>query len=262
MQQCHAIQGQKPFFSYLRSPYKIPKKVEVPTREVQSQKADLLSTSYALTCNIKPLESAASWGFVNHFGNQQYVPMIQELSSFAQEVENATGRKIPEVFYRRGAQLIREYNRLDVGNFFVLGVPRDRLASWVYDSLPYNVPTGKKVETIVDTPDVSREGTLATVVLSKDVLDPESGLVIVEANDLAQVEAFCRGLSFTEPSEFEEFRSIADFSKDEADSRANIDQKLDILSADFTRWLKAGEEPSPNSVYEDFDPGDFPALLP
>lgn len=242
-----AVKGPKPFFKYLRNPFLADSRGQkIPSKDDFGKKPNCLSMSYALTCNILPLESAASWGFVNHFGNESYFPMIDEVAKL----------NIPESFKVQARSLIREANRLEIGNFLVIGVPKNRLSRWVYDSLPYNHPTGLTVEEVIQNPKVSDGGTLATLIVSKETLDPESGLVMVEASDPDEVNRFCKGMEF---ENWDFFEKAFEF-EGSAEPDPTIKTKVEQLISDFREWQRTGKEP----VYEkeEWLVGDMPAALP
>lgn len=258
-------------FQQLRSPFDVTLGSrdemwkQVPKEEERSQKPNLLSASYALTCNTTPLESAASWGFQNHFGSEQFFSMMAILNSFFETAEKEWGRPVPLSFRERSRRLVMEYNRLKTGCFFVLGVPKHQLSKWVYDSKPYNVPTGRSIEAVVENPELAVDGNIATLVVSKETQNPASGLAMVEANDGSAVAKFSEGLSFRDPNGFAEYRGLfgppSPFETEEEVARETVDAKLRTLMADVQSWRKTRKEP----VFEDdfqSAPWDFPPLLP
>jgi hypothetical protein len=236
----------------------------LPKETDRVPRSDLLAVSYALTSNTVPLESAASWGFVNHFGKEQYYPMVDRLSSVLSEWEKRSGRKVPDSFLVRGRSLISHYNRLKVGDFFIFGVPPGKLTSWMYDSGPYFVPTGRDIRAIVDQPQVEEtEGTLATLMLGKEVLSPSSALTVVSSDE---ADRFCHGFNLVEPSKIALYDPILNsaptaFEKEEKEARKHMEEKLGHLLSDFKTWAETGIEPLDRQV-DDAEPMEVPAWLP
>lgn len=256
----------KPFVKRLRSPFEKPKslselKRRVPHTEDRVQRPEFLSTSYALTCNTTPLESAASWGFANHFGKEQNCSMRSQLEFFVSNLERQAGKKLPEELVGKAIDLIRVYNRLEVGDFYVLGVPPSKLSSWMYDAKPYYVPTGRDIRKVAKEPKTTaEEGTIATLFLADEVLKPDSGLIAVAANDPLEVEQFAYGLRFKPPEELPAYRTIlrekeTSFEASENNLRASLGRELESLISEVKRWLHG----SPSLKWDDHD---CPALLP
>ena len=256
----------KPFVKRLRSPFEKPKsltelRTRIPQTQDRIQRPEFLSASYALTCNTTTLESAASWGFANHFGREQLVPMNSQLQAFVSNLEAQAGKKMPEELVQRARDLIRVYNRLKVGDFYVIGVPPSKLSSWMYDAKPYYVPTGRDIRKVAREPKTTaEEGTIATLLLADEVLRPDSGLIAVEANNALEVEQFAYGLRFKPPEELPEYRMIlreneTSFEASENAQRASLGRELESLISDVKRWLHG----SPSLKWDDHD---CPALLP
>lgn len=262
------------FYKTLRSPFQPSSSLSevqasVPNQEDRVPRPQFLSTSYALTGNTVHLESAASWGFVNHYGNEQYFPMLAKMADFAASVEEKTGRKIPSSFERRAQTLIRGYNRLSVGNFYVLGVPPEKIALWMYDAKPYHIPTGRSIEAVVNEPRLNdqNEGSIATLMLAKEVLHPASGLIAVEANNASEIESFCRGIDWVHPRDLPVYHPLmgpdTPFEEREKTARERLDQELDCLISDFNHWLKSSEYEEPERVFTlEPETGDYPPSLP
>lgn len=245
------LKGRKAFFKYFRNPFSN----EIDSHEKMLQKVPntgfqkkphLLSMSYALTCNNSPLESAASWGFANHYGNETYFSMVDEIAKL----------NIHDSFKQKARALIREANRQPIGIFYVIGVPKQSLSRWVYDSLPYNLPTGRSVEDVIKNPTVADGGTIASLVISKETLDPDSGLVVVEANDQSEVEEFCKGMEFQNWDLFDKTFCFNESSE----PGSGLKPKMGEFFSDFRSWQRSGKEP----VYEieECVAGDFPAPFP
>lgn len=262
-----ASSPDKPFVKRLRSPFEKRKSLSelrrsVPQTEDRVQRPEFLSASYALTSNTVPLESAASWGFANHFGREQYSSMQSQLEFFVADLEKRADKKLPEELVQRAKDLIRVYNRLEVGDFYVLGVPPSKLSSWMYDAKPYYVPTGRDIQDVARTPrTTAEEGTIATLLLAHEVLQPDSGLIAVEANNPLEVEQFAYGLRFRPPEEVSAFRAIlrekaTPFEASENALRTSLDRELDSLISDVKRWLHG----SPSLEWD--GARDCPSLLP
>ncbi len=263
--------AQNPFWKCFRSPFDSCLKglkelrKNIPTEEDRVPRPEFLSTSYALTSEVEPLESAASWGFVNHFGKVQYFPMLDKFQQTIAEWERRNGKKVPATFLDQGRALVRQYNRLSVGNFFCLGVPPEKVAEWMYDSKPYYVPTGCDIGSVVRHPQLFKGGRVANLLLAKEVLTPSSGLIGVCAND-AEAEQFCKGVKLVSPHQIPLYKEIlaaspTEFEQREMAKRVDLDQKLKALMSDFQEWATSGKE-FDSLVDSDFEGGDIPETLP
>jgi hypothetical protein len=263
-------------FKYLRPPtcankakYEEVVKI-IPQAEgvVQSQ---LLSMSYALTCGTKWLETAASWGFVNHFGREQYFPMMNRYSAL---IEKNGNTKAHFVFRAMSGALIGKYNRLQVGDFQVIGVPPEKINRFVYDSKPYNIPTGKDVKVVAADPVQDVEALMAngshmaTMMIFEETLDPASGLCIVNASDAEEAKSFCEGISFTPMKEVAAYADLVgveatEFEKTQLEQRREADDDLQKLVAQFK---SAKDDPEKikafASVIEEASPYDLPQMMP
>lgn len=232
------------YFKYLRCPdtalpwEKAVKQISAGPEK--SQKPHLLSVSYALLSGIRPLESAASWGFVNHFGNEQNLSLLSNLEALLQREDS----RVRAYFRDKGWQLIRQYGRLQVGDFLVMGVPESKLSRFVYDSAPYNIPTGRDVRSVAREPHkhldslMKEETHMASLIVCKETLDPRSGLVMVIANDEEEVAAFCGNRHFKPMQEVALYQEVlktkdTGFEEQEREKRKQIDAQLKFLVQEF-----------------------------
>lgn len=168
------VEGDRPF-THIRPPrpeFMISRDQVVsmvPRRAEGRPMPHLLSMSPALTAGVKNKESAASFGFVNHDKEEQYFPIVSQVEELLKEVQNRISFEAYAAVSKKSAGLVRRFNRLEVGDFFVIGVPREKAARFVYPSLPYNVPTGGNILDMVNHPDIETlraEGThMATMLL-------------------------------------------------------------------------------------------------
>jgi hypothetical protein len=253
---------QQRFFKHLR-PKSLPFMLDyeearsaIPQTQERTQKLHLLSVSYALTSGVLSHESAASWGFVNHFGNHQN-EMLQ--AQFRKVIEESN-QQHKSYFLERGNVLIRKFGRLSVGDFLVIGVPKNKLSRWFYDSKPYNVPSGRDIASVVEDPrrykkELAKEGThMATMIICKETLSSDSGLMIVRANDSDEVKSFTKErvckLGFKRPK-------VGTLEKEESQTRAVLDRELDRLCQEFSGKLQF----TPRKLTDeeiDFRPSDVP----
>lgn len=256
---------KKPFFTSLRTTSKPKHSCEFVAIQGR-QNSFLLSTSYALTSGIKPLESAASWGFINHFGSRQNSDLKTMFDTFmeSQKVYDTPQQK--EYFSKKGWKLIRQYGRLQVGDFLVIGIPEKKLTEMAYDAKAYNIPTGRDIRSVAFEPEkhvdsLLQEGYhLATLILSDEVLDPQSGLVIIDTSNKVKVDAFCK----TKMAIDDELLSIvtkksSKFEREQFDARDKLDQEVEALVSDFAR-IRIGDTVSMDmpSFDEDFRSCDCP----
>jgi hypothetical protein len=244
-------------------------KMQIPKDVVRKPKYHLLSVSYALTSGIRPLESAASWGFVNHFGNAQNFTMLHRFRKLLQH-ESTIAPHVKPHFHNRAWRLIRHYGRLEVGDFYVLGVPPEKLRRYLYDSKPDNLPTGKDIHSVAADPykhidSLMEEKThMATMLICDETLASESGLCIINAHDDEAVLEFC---SKMEPEPLQESKLYqqmlklqkSEFEKKERTKRKSLDRDLEVLVNQFAE-LKIGKSVdfSARDFDDEFSIADFP----
>jgi hypothetical protein len=212
----------------------------------------LLSLSYALTSGLAPFESASSWGFCNHFGKERFFFLNNILSRLFEETFCLKkNQSASDYFKLRFRDLIREYSLLPVGDFFVLSVPPEKVDRFVYDSLPLNVPSGKKASDIANNPAQSLETLsanythMATLLLYEETLRPDCGIAMVNANDTAEVDAFCAGLSLKPIEEIKTFKGLTspeatDFESQQNKNRKQLDAQLQMTISELNVFIKTG----------------------
>lgn len=220
----------KPFFHYLRppiAPYTISREEvsrTVPKVTVREQRNSLLSLSYALTSGERACETAASWGFNNHHGKQAYFDILCVFNHLMMTQTFSSEPFFKEEVELKLTQLIRHFNRLAVGNFMVVGLPY-HLLDMVYDSLAFNVPTGIDVRHVLNNPAkycITRDYHMVTLPVCRD-LNPDSGIVIVNANNTEETEAYCEGLTFKPMNSLplfkKAFQGVSDHGFEEAQTK-------------------------------------------
>lgn len=276
MKGLEVLYGKSNGFRYLRSPNgewgsrsaeQACQDIETPSQE---QKSGLLSMSYALASSNRRLEGAAAWGFVNHYGNEQYFFVANLWEEFLKELGMRCDPRALAYFEAQGRNLIRKYNRLKVGDFYVIQVPAAKIDRYVYDSAPFNVPTGKSALDVasdpgahIDTLEQNRTH-MATMLLCDETLSPESGIEIVCANNPDEVQMFCANADLGSVNEsFPGYISpqTTPFEEDEEQSRAVADAELEKLAEEFQQYLDTGELVT-RPVEEELISSDFPADLP
>lgn len=240
--------------------------------EMKQQQSSRLSMSYALTSGIENLESAASWGFVNHFGKEQYFAVLNHFKSLG--IEKVIGKhpSFPE-FMEKANALIRRYNRLEVGDFIVLGIPCEKVSKYVYDSKPFNIPTGKKALEVAENPEKHVDSLfknrthMATMLINNETLDPDSGIIMVDARD--EGEQYCSGFSTTPMKEIEIYKGLVSsvdtrFEKEQMEKRKKIDAELESFIQQFKEMvLDPKSEPDFSlNKEDDFDSFECPDQLP
>lgn len=263
-----------PFFKYLRPPegeYMTSKKEileHLPTdAKERSSDSRLISLSYALTSGIKPLESAASWGFINHFGKANYFPFCHLLDDYLKRSSLASHTALA-ILLDKGRALIRRYNRLKVGEFIVLGIPAEKVDRFVYDALPFNIPTGKKALNVALDPAkykkllLAHKTHMATLMMYNETTTPMSGMIMVSASDKGEVEKFCRGLTFTPLKEVDAYKELVSpvptaFEREHEEKKETIDQELKKWATTVTQLLS---HPSTTTVtFEESEEDEYQA---
>lgn len=277
MQFADALYGNtNRFFKYLRPKTKEmavtwEEAVQAIPREVQKcQKPHLLSVSYALSSGIRPLESTAAWGFINHNGKDQNLDLTWGLHALMKSVGFQSA-----CHTRQAELLIRRFSRLRVGNFILLGVPQETVCRWMYDSVPYNVPTGHSVARVAARPasfadTLFQEGChMATMLICDETLDPDAGLVVVLANDEDAVTDYVQGETFKPMHEVDLYRELftereTEFERAEVCERNKLVSSLESLTSDMKKVLDGfSDDDLVIHITEDALSGfDIPVQLP
>lgn len=221
----------------------------VPDREIKSAKPGILSMSYALTSGSQKLETAASWGFCNHLKDEQYFPFAEELRVSLESL----GISHDSYFAKKGRYLISQYAQLEVGDFLSIHVPPDLVQRVVYDSYPYNVPTGKSAMDVALNPEDHTQNLIenpnthmASLVLCKEVLGPDSQIVMTHANNALEVDAFCEGIQMCPMRELSAFDGLVSQTptwREEAHNRTreSLDKELDHYADELRVFLESGD---------------------
>ncbi len=258
-------------YKYLRSPSGYQESLTevssntAPTGIAGGWRSDLLSMSYGLTSGVEPLESAASWGFQNHFGKEQNFSM----SNLYRDTLDKSGldpkSESYNHFWKRGRDLIRDYSRLGVGDFLVIGVPKKDVDKFAYDSSPFNIPTGEKASSVADNPERHKQSLfkqrthMATLRLCRETVSPESSIRMVDAHDEREVEMFCSGMKFKKMGEIQEFRGLVStspthFEKNQLERRKELDRNLETLAKDFETYRRNPIKPLPSYKEQEEEP--------
>ena len=236
-------------------------------REEKERRSDLLSMSYGLTSGVRPLESAASWGFINHFGEkEQAFPLLEQYRAVLDEGGLEPNSESYFYFFKKGWNLIRKYCRLKVGDFLVIGIPEGQADRFVYDAKPYNLPTGAKASEVAQDPErfeesLKQEKThMAAMILCKETFDPRSGIRVVDAGDETEVSSVCKGRRFVPRKEIPEYANLASsaataFETEQKKHRREADLELESLAEEFAVFRKdpkrrySGEVPEGDAPY-------------
>jgi hypothetical protein len=245
LRKCYnALYGKVRFFQYLRpkdARFAVPWKKAtalIPRPGDHSQKSHLLSVGYSLASSLRPGESPAYWGFVNHFGAETNFDLLRELDHFL-DANFKERAKTKAYFRQKGWELIQKYGGLKLGDFTVIGVPRTSVRKYVYDSLPYNIPTGKDAARIAAHPEkhfvsLKDTGHIASLIVCNETLSPNSGIVMVRANAAREVSAFCQRTVFK--------KSLCSFENEERQKRLSVDSELACFAAEITEAIRNPEK--------------------
>lgn len=208
----------------------------------------LMSVSYSMM-DFTEGESASYYFFKNSSGGN-----IEALKSFANKaLETALiGRglsdKVEQVL-KSLEPLYDEYAKLKVGTLYVIGVPKDKLEKFFYDSKSFGVPTGLKIEDVAQDPGESpvafsnEEGGLqARLMIFKDTLKPSSGIDVIDINTSEEVERYCKGHSLDSTEVVFKPKGLFCSSSTEAErlhrkKQSQLDQKVIDLAFAFRKSL-------------------------
>ncbi len=224
---------QKGFYQYLRQPsaqYQIERqdlfdRIDQFIKEhgfsleparldhVPELRAHLVSIGYTMTSNFAFMESAYSFTFKKPAFRGNIEDIFAGVLALSMRSRGFSD-KIPRVL-KQMRPIFEEYNDLPVGDLLVIGIPKDKVEEYVYDSIAFGIPTGKKVWDVLDNPFESPKslvgesgGLQARLMLYKETMTPSCGIEIVLANDDRQVEAYCQGVDLTDPRHVKAFDSI------------------------------------------------------
>lgn len=260
----------QPYFLYLRSPFYTPDRDQIPPPKEGCESSYHLSLGYSLTSGIQPLESPASWGFVNHFGPECRNKMNDAFYSFLKEAGLLPNSNAFVYFQKKGYALIRKYCRFNVGEFVVFGISPEKVDRYVYDAKPYNLPTGEKASDVASHPKryqntlKERGQLMASMVLCKETLLPNRNLVMVLASGSDFFRASVPMTPMNSVAEFDGVTNLMDtsFETKEHQERATLNAELEKLAEEFGQYRKDPKKTFPTVEQEPFDLRDSIACMP
>jgi hypothetical protein len=219
--------------------------------EDQNIRPHLMSMSYALMGNCTKYESA----FFFTFSNEGILDQMQTWDASEKVIRNAL--RVKSVTEKNADFLVselkscfEEYSSLKRGNLVLIGIPKDKLSYFAYDSKAWGIPTGTPIEKVVENPMLFKQrlegeegGFQVRLRIFKQTLDPKSGIDVILANDGDEVDAYCSDTTLTAPENVDAYRPfIAPVSKEEKEEqvkRANLDARVKALAFEAKRVMSS-----------------------
>jgi hypothetical protein len=200
--------------------------------------------------------------------------MMDLYRSFLQDTGIAEDDAVRDYFLAKGGELIRKYNRLKVGDFLVMGLPKASVDRYVYDCKPFNVPTGKNALDVAEHPErhadslMSEKTHMTTMLLCEETLHPDCGISIVDASNPAEAETFCAGHTLAPMKDVEAFQDLVskeptDFEKEQEGQKKKVDAELDAFIKHFHSYRQTGKIDSAvlKAPIEELFHGDLPERM-
>lgn len=207
----------------------------------------LLSVSYAMTANVSKYDSCYWFTFhprnpVDKINDVFAIMATRSLRARGHSVES-----IAEVIHEMRS-IFNEYAELKVGTLMVIGVPRDKLSLYVYDSKSMGHPTDKNIHNVVNKPFeestsriMGKDGGLqARLMLYKETMTPRSGIKVIIANDNNEVEEYCSGLDIENPHRISTFdpllyRKNTSTEEEDSQKRRALDARVAAIAKRFCK---------------------------
>lgn len=246
-----------PFGSFMLSAEDAMKQIPAPNSSDKSPKHWLISTSPAIFAGGRnPLESPGEW-LDQHMGGRSNYLILHACEEIMQRYGFDQYPGYRDTIHRVMWNIIRQYGRLQIGKLMVIGVPPELLAKIAYDSVGYNIPTGLDVMDVLrhpkKYPQRLSDDLIITLVCCAELLDPSSGIIIIDCGKPKIVKEFCRGMSFEPLRNIKVLREALGeptdptFERRQETCRKRIDQEL----ADFMKVLIQYKD-SPAALIEAF----------
>jgi len=183
-------------FKYFRDPSKefqvdreaLWNKIVSSDFEVSSH---ILSMSYSIF-ESQPEESANYFAFSNSSIDQQTGIEAGTRAIAASLRRRSLQSQIPDIM--KVIQRFQEdYAQLKLGTLYLIGVPKESLDRFVYDSEAYGKPTGLDVRQVIDRYAFSNwnhKAPQARLMLYDETMDARCGLVAVDISDAKETERY------------------------------------------------------------------------
>lgn len=193
----------------------------------------LLSASYSMI-DSTPMESASYFFFSNGSSRSREREKYIADQAIASSLQRRGLQKLlPEILDSLGV-IFKEYAKLDIGTLYVIGIPKEKISRYAYDSKSFGIfsrhPIADVVEDLRQAPrafSTDSGGLQARILLYQETLHPSSGIEIIDVNSPEEVEMYCSGMSF-EPSE-KVFKDFALFPDRETEKERRNAKKIEEL---------------------------------
>lgn len=194
---------KSPHFKYFRTPsseYRMDRAAVM--RKIQGASVEpsshVLSMSYSLF-ESAPEESANYFLFSNTSAAQNGIFNISREAITASLKSRGMLARTPDVL-KVMDHFFDDYSKLKLGTLFLIGVPKERLGRYVYDSEPYSKPTGIDVQQVIDRyafcEESSQEGKKALqarLMFFNETMTPSSGIEVIDVTDVKECAEYIRG---------------------------------------------------------------------
>jgi|GEM_PF-3376185 len=174
----------------------------------------LLSSSYSMM-DFGHMESACHFLFENRNASGDDA-MENRCFDVMKSVMQTRGLEehFPNV-WKQMVPLLKAYEDAPIGSLYVIGIPKERVENFAYDSKSFGIPTGESVADVVKN--LSKHprahcdeqgGPQARLMVHRDTLNPRSGIAIVDVSKPQEVKRFCKGIRIEDPKDIEVFAPI------------------------------------------------------
>lgn len=149
----------------------------------------IMSMSYSIF-ECEPEESANYFLFRNSSASND-LKNSEEAIEVCLKRRGMQARK-PDVS-KKIQQFVKEYSKLKLGTLYLVGIPKERLSRYVYDSYPYGKPTGIDIHQVIDRDafslekaSIQRRAPQARLMLFNETMTPSSGIEVVDVTDVEE----------------------------------------------------------------------------
>lgn len=218
-------------------------KIRSSSMEVSSH---LVSLSYSFFESSRE-ESANYFLFANSSAAQNGIFKLSEEAVYSSLKARGMHEQRSRIFQVIN-QFLKDYSKLELGTLYLVGIPKEHLSRYVYDSEAYGKPTGIDVQQIIDryvlTSDNSKKGDRALqarLMLFKETMNPSSGIQVVDVTDPNECASYLK--DNVTPS-FEEEPALSFFfpqSSNDEEVEMMQRERIDSEVKSFTKSLLNGD---------------------
>ncbi len=112
------------------------------------------------------------------------------------------------------------YSKLKGGTLYVIGIPRDKIERFAYDSKSFGIPTGRSLASISQNPGSSpvaftdeEGGPQVRLMMFKETLRADSGIDVIDINTPSEVSSYCESYPLVSPDKVFKEKGFFPFSE-------------------------------------------------